>query len=241
MSTAAPTDREKPNGPRSRKGAATRARLLDAAKTVFEKDGFLEARISDIAEQAGLSHGSFYHYFDSKEQIFREIAKEMTDLLNAPLSTAIFIPSSTAPPRERIRAGIRRYLESYRAEARIIGVIEQVSRYDAELNSERFHHQQRDRDRVVGSIRQLQALGLAAPDIDPAIAAHSLGAMVSRFAEMWLVQGLVESDLELAAEQLARLFGNALQLRDRPRPQDAPDDDDADGPRPFLHPRPHQG
>lgn len=216
MSTAAPADREKPNGPRSRKGAATRARILDAAKTVFENDGFLEARISDIAEQAGLSHGSFYHYFDSKEQIFREVAKEMSDLLNAPLSTSIFIPSSTAPPRERIRDGIRRYLESYRAEARIIGVIEQVTRYDAHLNSERFEHQQRDRDRVVGSLRQLQLLGLIDEEVDPAIAAHSLGAMISRFAEMWLVQGLVDTDFEHAVDQLTRLFVSALRLRDRP-------------------------
>ena len=53
-------------GPRSRKGAKTRARLLAAAKETFEEDGFLDARISDIAERAGLSHGSFYHYFDSK-------------------------------------------------------------------------------------------------------------------------------------------------------------------------------
>ncbi|MEX5711478.1 MULTISPECIES: TetR/AcrR family transcriptional regulator [unclassified Parafrankia] len=216
MSTAAPVDREKPNGPRSRKGAATRARLLDAAKAVFEKDGFLEARISDIAEQAGLSHGSFYHYFDSKEQIFREVAMEMTDLLNSPLSTSIFLPSSTAVPRERIRAGIRTYLESYRAEARIIGVIEQVSRYDAHLTDERFEHQQRDRERVVGSIRQLQSLGLADPDVNPAIAAHALGAMVSRFAEMWFVQGLVDCDFDEAADQLARLFASALRLRDRP-------------------------
>ncbi len=61
--------------PRSRKGAETRARLLEAAKRVFEEKGFLDARISDISERAGLSHGSFYHYFDSKEQIFREIAE----------------------------------------------------------------------------------------------------------------------------------------------------------------------
>ena len=66
---------EAQNGPRSRKGEQTRARLLDAAKEIFEDNGFLEARISDIAERAGLSHGAFYHYFDSKEQIFREIAE----------------------------------------------------------------------------------------------------------------------------------------------------------------------
>ena len=49
--------------PRSRKGAETRARLVEAAKKVFERDGFLNARILDIAETAGLKHGSFYHYF----------------------------------------------------------------------------------------------------------------------------------------------------------------------------------
>jgi AcrR family transcriptional regulator len=60
---------------RSRKGAETRARLVKAAKEVFERDGFLEARIVDIAKRAKVSYGAFYHYFDSKEQIFREVAE----------------------------------------------------------------------------------------------------------------------------------------------------------------------
>jgi AcrR family transcriptional regulator len=51
---------ERSVGPRSLKGARTRTRLLQAAKEIFEEDGFLEGRISDIAERAGLSHGSFY-------------------------------------------------------------------------------------------------------------------------------------------------------------------------------------
>ena len=51
------------DAPRSRKGAASRARLIDAAKLVFERDGFLHARIVDIAETAGLQHVSLYHYF----------------------------------------------------------------------------------------------------------------------------------------------------------------------------------
>ena len=47
--------------------------MLTQAKHVFEDSGFLEARISDIAERAGLSHGSFYHYFESKEEVFLEV------------------------------------------------------------------------------------------------------------------------------------------------------------------------
>ncbi|MBX6388275.1 MAG: TetR/AcrR family transcriptional regulator [Frankia sp.] len=218
MSTAVPVERDKPVGPRSRKGAATRARLVEAAKAVFEEDGFLDARISDIAERAGLSHGSFYHYFDSKEQIFREVAMALTDLLHAPLSTVIFNPAFIASPQERIREGIRQYLLSYRQEARIIGVVEQVSRYDEHLTSVRYDYQERDRERVANSIRQLQLRGWVDPDVDAVVAASALGAMVTRFAEMWLVQNLFEQDFDEAVEQLSRLFRNALNLREPSAP-----------------------
>ncbi|MGF7235858.1 MAG: TetR/AcrR family transcriptional regulator [Frankia sp.] len=221
MSTAAPSDSEKLPGPRSRKGLATRARLLDAAKAVFEEDGFLEARISDIAERAGLSHGSFYHYFDSKEQIFRVIAKGLDDRLNAPLHMVILDPSSTATLRQRVREANRRYLESYRAEAKIIGVIEQVSRYDEHVNAVRFESQRRTCDQVAEAIRQLQRRGLADPDLDPLVTAPALGAMIARFAELWLVQNFLDYRLEDGVEQLTMLFANAVQLRDVPAPEAA--------------------
>lgn len=218
---AAPLDSERMNRPRSAKGVATRARLLNAAKLVFEEDGFLEARISDIAERAGVSHGSFYHYFDSKEQVFREIARTIEDLLSDPTRTIIFDTSSTATPRRRMRDANRRYLESYRDEAKIIGVIEQVSRYDDHVNAARLEHQRHICARVADSIRQLQSRGLADPDIDPEITAIALGAMMARFAEVWLVQNFVDCSLEDGAEQLTMLFANAVRLRDQPA-QDPP-------------------
>ena len=135
MSTTPPLTGEKPSGPRSRKGIETRARLVAAAKEVFERDGFLDARISDIAEHAGLSHGSFYHYFESKEEVFREVAAAVEERLREPLYSVILDSSSTAPPFERIHEGIRRNLEAYRDEARIMGVIEQVSRFDDDLRA----------------------------------------------------------------------------------------------------------
>src|SRR3954453_10043060 len=118
---AAPVD-ETRSGPRSRKGMQTRARLLDAAKVVFERDGFLDARIADIAEAAQLAIGSFYHYFDSKEQIFREIAQLQEARLTAPDPSAGEQPN-TESPWDRIREANRRYLERYRDEAALMGVI----------------------------------------------------------------------------------------------------------------------
>jgi AcrR family transcriptional regulator len=207
---------EKPNGPRSRKGAQTRARLLEAAKEIFEENGFLDARISDIAERAGLSHGSFYHYFDSKEEIFREVAAAVDEELSEPLATVILAPSSTATPHERIREAIRRHFESYRDEARIMGVVEQVSRYDGHVSAMRRARHEQDRAQVADSIRQLQRRGLADPSLDPMIAAAALGSMTWRFAEMWLVERVLDCSFEEGVEQVTTLFVNALNLKDKP-------------------------
>ena len=111
------------DAPRSRKGERTRARLVAAAREVFERTGFLEARVSDIAEAAGLSHGAFYHYFDSKEQIFREVAEELEAALTR-VADEEADADATAPGGsrqmtswERILRANRRYLERYRDNA----------------------------------------------------------------------------------------------------------------------------
>jgi AcrR family transcriptional regulator len=211
VSARAPVNSEKQNGPRSRKGAETRARLLDAAKQVFEEHGFLDARISDIAERAQLSHGSFYHYFDSKEQIFREVAEAVDARLSAPLESVIFDAASSATPAERIREAMRRHLESYRTEARIMGVIEQVSRYDDHVRAMRTARQKQYADQIAKSIRQLQRRGMVDPKLDASIAVTALGAMTARFAELWLVEGDLDCSFDVGVDQLTRLFINALQ------------------------------
>jgi len=195
---------------------ATRARLLDAAKQIFEENGFLEARISDIAKRAGLSHGSFYHYFDSKEQVFREVAELVDDRLSEMMESVIFAPDAEADPRSRLYTALRRHLESYRDEARIMGVIEQVARYDDHVAGVRSARTARHREAIAHSIRQMQRRGTADPTLDPVITAAALGAMTERFAEMWLVQGFLECDLDDAAETLASLFVNGLKMTEEP-------------------------
>ena len=209
--------------PKSRKGEQTRARLLDAAKRVFERDGFLDARITDIAETAGVSHGAFYHYFDSKEQVFREVAELQESLLTARPVDDDPAAAKRRSPRERILVANRAYLQHYRDEARIMGVIEQVSRFDPHVRAVRAERQKHFAERSERAIRRMQAEGLVDADVDPAIAAMALGAMVARFAELWLVQGYADYDFDRAAEQLTTLWTNAIGLKDEPSaPENAP-------------------
>jgi len=201
----------KGNPPRTRKGEQTRAKLVKAAKAVFEQDGFLDARISDITKKARMSYGAFYHYFESKEQIFREVAESQEELLTAP-AEGDDPPPVDDSPRDRIHEANRRYLDRYRREARIMGIIEQVSRYDPHVNAVRMETQRHFAERSEQAIRRLQTEGSADRRVNPAIAADALGSMVARFAELWLTQGYRDYDFDEAVDQLTLLWANAIGL-----------------------------
>ena len=196
--------------PRSAKGRRTRARLFEAGKVVFERDGFLQARITDIAAEANVSHGSFYHYFDSKESLFREIAEEVEVRLVAMNDIAQDLDED-AGPIDRIRAANKAYLTAYKKEARIMRVIEEVSRYNDDVRLVRSKRDDYLAARLESAIKRLQAEGLADQRIDERYAATALGGMVAKFAEMMFVGG-ARFDMQAAVEQLTLLWANSLGL-----------------------------
>lgn len=205
--------------PRSAKGRRTRARLIEAGKAVFERDGFLSARISDIAAEANVSHGSFYHYFDSKESLFREIAEEVEVRLVS-MDDLAQESDRDSGPIDRIRAANRSYLKAYKREARIMRVIEEVSRYNEDVRTVRVQRDDHLAARLEAAISRLQAEGLADERIDTRYAAMALGGMVARFAETMFIGG-GKYALETAVDQLTLLWANALGLKEnkgrRPR------------------------
>jgi AcrR family transcriptional regulator len=199
------------NTPRSDKGRRTRARFIEAGKVVFARDGFLKARIVDIAAEAKTSYGAFYHYFDSKEILFREIAEEMEVTL---LSMDDVPHDRTGPvdPYERILEANRSYLSAYRRNAGIMRVIEEVGHYDDQVRAVRQKRQDEFAARQSASIRRLQRDGLADPDIDARYASMALSSMVAAFASALFVSE-APYDFELAVEQLTMLWANALGIQ----------------------------
>jgi AcrR family transcriptional regulator len=81
----APVEPAAPTGLRPR-GERTRRSLLDAGAEVLPARGYHDARVDDIVGAAGVSHGTFYRYFDSKDDFFRALAQDasgpMIDLLD---------------------------------------------------------------------------------------------------------------------------------------------------------------
>lgn len=63
---------------RSPRAERTRADLLDAARRVFAEKGYEGASVGDVAAAAGYTKGAVYANFGSKEELFLELAKELT-------------------------------------------------------------------------------------------------------------------------------------------------------------------
>src|ERR1700686_4522235 len=64
------------SGRQGERTAATRRKLLAAAKRIFAQEGFEAARLEDIAAGAGYTRGAFYANFKSKEEYFFALFEE---------------------------------------------------------------------------------------------------------------------------------------------------------------------
>ncbi|MGS1076775.1 TetR/AcrR family transcriptional regulator [Pseudoxanthomonas beigongshangi] len=71
-----PSHPPSPDNPRSERGEAQRARILDASRTHFIQRGFHAASMGDIAAEAGISAGLIYRYFQSKREIIQAIIRQ---------------------------------------------------------------------------------------------------------------------------------------------------------------------
>ena len=56
---------------------AKRTAILEAAKSIFNRDGYDAAKMADVAQEAGVAQGTLYLYFDSKESLASAIGEEL--------------------------------------------------------------------------------------------------------------------------------------------------------------------
>ncbi len=85
-------------------GGAKRRQIIDGARTVFLSDGFDGASMNDIAHVAGVSKGTLYAYFDSKEQLFEALIREDRAQQAERLCTLPLRSRRSARPARRIGA-----------------------------------------------------------------------------------------------------------------------------------------
>lgn len=102
--------RSGPRPRRSEKKALCRARILDAARTVFFRDGFMTANLDEVAERAAVAKGTLYRYFESKADLYVAVlsqdGRQFEDRLRATVTGDL-------APSEQVRRTARFYFEHW--------------------------------------------------------------------------------------------------------------------------------
>jgi AcrR family transcriptional regulator len=194
------------------RGQRSRAALIAAARTIFERDGFQNARITDISKLAGMAHGSFYTYFSSKEGVFQEVIKGLLlELMGADGARADGGGDLVA----RVERANRSYLEAYARHARLLRTWEEAATFNDDAAALLRVGKLQFVNRAERTLRNLQRAGQIDPQVDPHYAANALTEMVAGFARTWFVAG-EEFEFDEAVVQLTRLWINAIGL-DEPK------------------------
>jgi AcrR family transcriptional regulator len=179
--------------PTSARGRRTRAKLVESARSVFLEVGYAEASATLITRAAGVSYGSFYVYFTSKEELFAEVA---TDLLDQ-VYIASRAPADELDPVARLGIENRRFFELYREHARMFQLIEEAVRSDEEFRAEWKRIRRKNIDRLARGLRRLQKTGVIAASLDAYDIADALGGMAERLAYLSTVDDALSVDRRL--------------------------------------------
>ncbi len=193
--------------PLTERGRRTRENLLVEARSVFEAKGYPATRISDIAEAAGVAHGTVYTYFEDKADIFKAVVFDLTTQLEREWR----ISPQLSEPVDRIAEANRNFLDSYSSHARLLEVVEQVGTTELEYRQLLANFRQRYVERAVTGIRRLQTDGIVDRELDAYLAGSALCAMVEGFGRQWLVRR-ERHDPQVVSNTLTRLWANALGL-----------------------------
>lgn len=205
------------------KGQRTRYKLLVAAESVFEKVGFLDARVADIAAGAEVAHGTFYTHFESKTDIFRAV---LAEFLPPIYQRSDYGGDENPTPFQRVEYGNRRFLDVYRGNSKMLALLEQAATFDPEVKALRTKLRHIAERRIRRNIVRMQEDELVDPSLDAEVAASCLVAMATHSFYTWFVMENRDYDMDRAVVTLSRLWANALglepEISDRPEYRSPP-------------------
>jgi len=121
--------------PKTARGRRTLRQLLDAAAEEFGEKGFHEASISRITQRAGVAIGSFYTYFDSKEEVFTALVRDFSAQVRDFVAPRI---STQANQLDAEREGQEAFLEFARAHKEIYRIVDEAEFVDPATYREHY-------------------------------------------------------------------------------------------------------
>jgi AcrR family transcriptional regulator len=192
--------------------AARRQQLLDAAGWAFARKGYRATAVSDIITRAGVARGTFYLYFDGKEEIFLAVVEDFHDRVRRMLDE----PEGPVRLTEHhgkamLQRSVRRWLTLFAAHRdRAAVILKEATSIDPRFEAAVARLRQLALDHFADRFRRVQARGLVNPAASPILVAHLQLAMVEELVDAFVLSDS-SVDLDDLAAQLAAFEWNGIR------------------------------
>jgi TetR/AcrR family fatty acid metabolism transcriptional regulator len=175
-------------------GAEKRRIILDAAVRVFARQGFHSARVSDIADEAGVAYGLVYHYFKAKDEVLDTLFLERWNVL---LEAIREVDASADEPREKLHAITSFIVDSYRHDPDLMKVIiVEVTRAANSFGAKHLAKIREAYDLIADIVQDAQRAGRFRDDIAPQFAALAFYGAIEQVLTGWIFALLPQGDDE---------------------------------------------
>ncbi|XUU60567.1 TetR/AcrR family transcriptional regulator [Erythrobacter sp. HA6-11] len=201
-----PVEIEASELPPTRKGKATREKLLQAAAVVFGRLGYSATRIADIVAEAGISHGLFYRHFADKDAILLAVIERLNDDLRHTSGRSVG-EQNTFSLTQMEQRNIQ-FFREYRQNRLLLRVTREAAALGEETGFRDVWLTIRSRfvERTERWLTQLVEDKVIEPIADIAMVAESLSALTEQLAYVQI--GLAKSDPDDAfIERLGKACG----------------------------------
>jgi TetR/AcrR family fatty acid metabolism transcriptional regulator len=198
------------NGARKDKEAV----IFAAACRVIREKGYHQARITDIAQAAGISYGLVYHYFKSKSDLFDAILEEWWTGLFSMMDEW---DENSSAIHEKLGAIVRYFLDEYEKRSDLVHIfITEISRSSANLTPVRLKWIKEFMGRIEKTIADAQADKILRKDIRARYLTHIFLGAIEGFISAMVLENhpLKRSQKQRIAVGLLEVFFNGA----RPRP-----------------------
>lgn len=155
-------------------GDQTRQRILAAARACFSELGFEGATNAAVAEAAGITHGSIYHYFGSKADLFIAVEEEVSARVDERYASAV---AGVATLRGKLAALVDSFVDLVRRDPSVASFLVvwalEVPRHP-ELRPRRRRILRETLDFYRRLVDEAKADGEIPAGVDPAALAHAM-------------------------------------------------------------------
>ena len=192
--------------PQTTKGQRTRKNILNCARKVFARAGYVTLRMSDVAEESGVSMGSLYRYFQNKDDLFVNLIGDIHEQMFS--ASRASEHDFAADPYQALLAANRGYLKHYHENRDVMRALIEAGTVDERFRDVWWQMRSRHIDRFVYALKPSHGIETVS-GVSVRTVVESMASLVEQSAYTWFAQEELNDkpiSVETAAQVVTRVW-----------------------------------